>query len=152
MALSSGFWSWVIDLNVLPRWLNVKESACQAGDVGSVPGLGRSLWEGNGNPLQYFSLGNPMDRRTCWATVYGVAKELDMTERLNNNKLMRMGLFIQLEMENWNWGSIENINVQAFPQIAEDITYFFRTQNPTTSFGFPWLTWAPKGSFVMKIH
>ena len=43
-----------------------------------------------------------MDRRTCWATVYGVAKELDMTERLNNNKLIRMGLFIQLEMENWN--------------------------------------------------
>ena len=130
--LSSGFWSWVIDLNGLPRRLTGKESACQAGDVGSVPGLGRSPWEGNGNPLQYFPLGNPMDRGTCWATVNGVAKELDMTEQLNN-KLILMGLFIQLEMEHWHWGSTENINLQAFPQIAKYMTYFFRTQNPTTS-------------------
>ena len=48
----------------LPRWLSGKESACQAGDVGSVPGLGRSLGEGNGNPLQYSCLENPKDR---WA-------------------------------------------------------------------------------------
>ena len=37
----------------LPRWLSSKESACQAGDVGSIPGPGRSPGEGNGNPLQY---------------------------------------------------------------------------------------------------
>ena len=43
-----------------------------------------------------------MDRGTCRATVNGVAKELDMTEQLNNNKLIRMGLFIQLEMEHWH--------------------------------------------------
>ena len=42
-----------------------------------------------------------MDRGTCWATVNGVAKELDMTEQLNN-KLILMGLFIQLEMEHWH--------------------------------------------------
>ena len=43
----------------LPRWLSGKESACQAGDMGSIPGLGRSPGEGNGNPLQYSCLGNP---------------------------------------------------------------------------------------------
>ena len=56
-----------------------KESACNAGDVGSIPGLGRSPGEGNHNPLQYFCLGNPMDRRAWWATVHGVAKESDIT-------------------------------------------------------------------------
>ena len=47
----------------LPRWLSGKESTCQAEDSGSVPGLGRSPEEGNGKPLQYSCLGNPMDRR-----------------------------------------------------------------------------------------
>ena len=49
-----------------------KESACSAGDPGSNPGLGRSPGEENGNPLQYSSLGNPMDRGAWQATVYGV--------------------------------------------------------------------------------
>ena len=56
-----------------------KESACNAGDVGSIPGLGRSPGEGNGNPLQYSWLGNPMNTGAWWASVHGVAKELDMT-------------------------------------------------------------------------
>ena len=42
--------------------LEVKASACNAGDLGLIPGLGRSPGEGNGNPLQYFCLENPMDR------------------------------------------------------------------------------------------
>ena len=45
-----------------PRCFRGKESACNAGDTGSVPGSGRSSGEGNGNPLQYYCLGNPMDR------------------------------------------------------------------------------------------
>jgi len=49
-----------------------KETACNTGDLGSIPGLGRSPGDGNGNPLQYSCLGNPMDRRDCWATVHGV--------------------------------------------------------------------------------
>ena len=52
-------------------WLH-KESACN-GDPGLIPGSGRSPGEGNGNPLQYSCLGNPMDREAWWATV-GVAK------------------------------------------------------------------------------
>ena len=60
----------------------VKNRPANAGDVGSIPGLGRSPGEGNGNPLQYSCLGNPTDRGTWWNTVHGVA-ELDLTERLN---------------------------------------------------------------------
>ena len=51
-----------------------KESACIAGDLGLIPGLGRSSGEGNGNLLQYSCLGNSMDRGAWQATVYGVAK------------------------------------------------------------------------------
>ena len=56
-----------------------KVSACSAGDLGSVPALGRSAGEGNGNPLQYSCLGNSMDRGAWWATVHGISKELDTT-------------------------------------------------------------------------
>ena len=51
-----------------------KESACNAGDLGSISGLGRSPGGGNGNALQYFCLGNPMHRGIWQATVHGVAK------------------------------------------------------------------------------
>ena len=51
-----------------------KESVCSAGDPGSIPGLGRSPGEGNGNPLQYSCLENPMDRGTWRATVHGVTR------------------------------------------------------------------------------
>ena len=63
----------------LPRWLSGKESASHTGDSSSIPGLRRSPGEGNGNPLQYFCLGNPMDRGAWRASLHGVAKELDMT-------------------------------------------------------------------------
>ena len=58
----------------LPWWLSGKESACNAGDSGSIPGSGRSSGEGNGYPLQYSYLENPMDRGAWWATVQGIAK------------------------------------------------------------------------------
>ena len=51
-----------------------KASACNARDPGSIPGLGRSPGEGNGNPLQYSCLENPMDGGAWQATVHGVAK------------------------------------------------------------------------------
>ena len=59
-----------------------KESSCTAGDLGLIPGLGRSPEQGHGNPLQYSCLENPMDRGAWRATVPGVTKELDKTERL----------------------------------------------------------------------
>ena len=58
----------------LPWWLSGKESACSAGDVGSIPGSGRSPGEGTGNPLWYSCLGNPMDRGAWWAIVHAVAR------------------------------------------------------------------------------
>ena len=59
----------------------VKNSPANAGDVGdagSIPDLGRSPGEGNGNPLQYSCLRNPMDRGAWWAIVPGVTKESNM--------------------------------------------------------------------------
>ena len=55
------------------RGSEVKASARNAGDPGSIPGLGRSPGEGNGNPLQYSCLENPMEEGAWWATVHGVA-------------------------------------------------------------------------------
>ena len=61
---------------MFPRWLSGKKSACNAGDMGSIPGLGRSPGEGNGNLLQYSCLGNPMDRGAWKAIVHGVSESL----------------------------------------------------------------------------
>ena len=57
-----------------PGGSEVKASACNAGDLGSIPGLGRYPGEGNGNPLQYSCLENPMGGGAWWATVHGVTK------------------------------------------------------------------------------
>ena len=58
--------------------MNLPANAGAAGDMGLIPGLGRSRG-GNGNPLQYSCLENPMDRGAWWATVHGVTKS-DMTD------------------------------------------------------------------------
>ena len=64
-----------------PVGLEGKASACNAGDLGSIPGLGRSPGEGNGKPLQHSCLENPMDRGAWQATVHSVTRvgELDTT-------------------------------------------------------------------------
>ena len=64
----------------------VKNLPANAGDEGSIPEWGRSPGQGIGNPLQYSCLGNPMERGAWQATVHGIAKELDTTERLNNTE------------------------------------------------------------------
>ena len=61
------------------RWLSGKESVCNAGDLDSIPGSGRSPRGGHSKPLQYSCLENPMDRGVWQVTVHGVA-ESDMTE------------------------------------------------------------------------
>ena len=58
----------------IPGGSDGKESLYNAGDPGSIPGLGRSPGEGNGNPRQYSCLENPMDRGAWQGTVHGVAK------------------------------------------------------------------------------
>ena len=57
----------------------VKKSPANAGKTGLIPGSGRAPGEGNGNPLQYSCLENPMDRGAWRAAVYGIPEELDMT-------------------------------------------------------------------------
>ena len=57
-----------------PSGSDGKESACSAGDLGSIPGSGRSPGKGNGNPLQYPCLENLLDSGARWAAVHGVAK------------------------------------------------------------------------------
>ena len=54
-----------------PGGSEVKVPACNVGDLGSIPGSGRSPGEGNGNPLQYSCLESPTDRGAWWATVHG---------------------------------------------------------------------------------
>ena len=71
-----------------------KESTSNAGDLGSIPGLGRLPGGGNGYPTQYSCLGNPMDRGAWQATVHGVT-ELDMTEQLAHKE--------QGRVEGWLW-------------------------------------------------
>ena len=61
----------------------VKNPPANAGEAGSIPGSGRSPGEGNGNPLQYSCLENPMDRGAWQATVHGI-EELDLTEQLTH--------------------------------------------------------------------
>ena len=68
----------------LPWWLSGKEST----DLGSIPGSERSPGEGNGNPLQYSCMGNPMDRGAWQAAVQEVAKESDTTWLLNNKTVL----------------------------------------------------------------
>ena len=79
MKMSDKEWEATGDLNIgapsfFPGGSVGKESACNARDLGSVPGLGRSPGEGNGNPLQYSCLENSMDRTAWWAIVHGVTK------------------------------------------------------------------------------
>ena len=57
-----------------PDYSDYKQSACNAWDLGLIPGLGRFPTGGHGNPLQYPCLENPMDRGGCWATVHRVSK------------------------------------------------------------------------------
>ena len=61
------------------------------GDLGSIPVLGRSPGEGNGNPLQYSCLENPVDRGACWAAVYGVTQSRTQLKRLSMNACIGEG-------------------------------------------------------------
>ena len=76
---------------------NMPASAGDTRDMGSIPKSGKSPGEGNGNPLQYSCLENPMDRGVWWATVHGVTNSQTLTEQqewhskgLTGNYLLRM--------------------------------------------------------------
>ena len=73
----------------LHRWLSGKESACRCRNAGSIPGSGRSPEEGNGNPLQYSCLENPMDRGAWWVTVHGVRVRHDWATQQHGEELSK---------------------------------------------------------------
>ena len=85
MATHSGILAWRIPWQAIPGVYSSvgKESACNAGDPGSIPGLGRSLGEGNGYPLQYSCLENPTGRGAWQATVHAVAKSRTRLSQLH---------------------------------------------------------------------
>ena len=68
-----------------PGGSEVKNSPANAEDTGSIPGWGRFLGGGNGSPLQYSCLENPMYRRAWWATVHGVTKSPTQLSRQHHN-------------------------------------------------------------------
>ena len=92
-------------------WLSDKESACNVGDSGSILGWGRCPGEGNGTPLQYSCLENPMDRGAWWAAVPRVEKESEVAEWLDNNHHHHLWLRGERQMFwklwwNWRWTEI----------------------------------------------
>ena len=72
---------------LIHRALVVKKLPANAGDTGSIPGSGRSPGEGNGNPLQYSCLENPIDRGARWATFHGVTKSRTRLKWLSTHTL-----------------------------------------------------------------
>ena len=81
-------WLYLIGPKGFPGGSEVKASACNIGDLGSIPGSGRSPGEGNGNPLQYSCLENPMDKRNLVDYSPWDRKESDTTERLHSLLLL----------------------------------------------------------------
>ena len=71
-----------------------KNPPANGGDVGSVPGSGRSPGEGHGNPFLYYCLGNPMDRGVWWATVHGVQTIYRMIGK--SNRIMYVKMYCKL--------------------------------------------------------
>ena len=80
--------------HIFPGGWNGKESSCNAGNVGSIPGLGRSFGKGNGYPLQYSCLENLTDRGAWWATVHGVAKSQTSTQSLSRRLLLLFSRYV----------------------------------------------------------
>ena len=108
--LHLGLQTWFVLINRgFPAGSDCKESACNAGDLGLIPGLGRSPGEGNGNTLHSAYLENFMDRGAWWATVHGVTKESDTSKRLTLSlsvgcqpSLKGSCTLLSLASESWN--------------------------------------------------
>ena len=102
----------------LPWWLSGKDSTCNAGEVGSIPGWGRSPEGGHGNPLQYSCLENPMDRGARRATVHRDSKSQTRLKRQSIHTCKEgNGVYSQ------RWVTITTVNFKAFSLPQEEILY-----------------------------
>ena len=96
----------------------VKNLPANAGDMGSIPALGRSAGGGNNNPLQYSCLGNPMDRAAWWATVHGITKS---RTRLSN-------FTFHFPLEKWVFKNSQKRSVKKF-SVGQNVpsSFFMRS-------------------------
>ena len=94
----------------LPQWLRGKESTCNAGDPSLIPGFRRSPGEGNGYPLQYSYLGNPMDRGAWWVTIHVVSKESNTATKQQQPGNLHLSFSLAFCWTSWFqtsfWGSV----------------------------------------------
>ena len=81
--------------------LVVTNPSAKAEDEGSIPGLGRSPGEGNGNPLQYSCLEHPMDKGAWWATVHNVAKSQTQLQRLSMHARVLVAAYVIFSCSLW---------------------------------------------------
>ena len=120
----------------LPWWFSGKESACNAGVSGSIPGLGKSHWEGNSNTLRYSCLGNPMDRGAWRAIVRGHKSRagtwLTKTTIMNSN-IIKSPLFLFknlfifyliLDLIDWFVGFFFPIKFSHFIRLCLNVTFW----------------------------
>ena len=120
------FWS-------LPGGSDSKESSCNVGNPGSIPGLWRSPGEGNGNPLQYSCLGNPMDREVYQARVHRITKswtQLTNTFTLSLPDLLhsdRLGLSTSLQMAQFH-SFLWHMSTNVFNMIRSVFSYVDLTE------------------------
>ena len=107
----NGLWiSWASQVTLV-----IKNSPANAGDAGSVPGLGRFPGGGHGNPLQYSCLGNPMDREAWQAAVYGVAKCWTQLKQLSTmNLLLLLSRFSRVRLCATPWRQHIDKNMPTF--------------------------------------
>ena len=107
----NGLWiSWASQVTLV-----IKNSPANAGDAGSVPGLGRVPGGGHGNPLQYSCLGNPMDREAWQAAVYGVAKCWTQLKQLSTmNSLLLLSRFSRVRLCATPWRQHIDKNMPTF--------------------------------------
>ena len=124
----------------------IKNPSANEGAAGSVPGSGRSPGEGNGNPLQCSYLGNPINRGAWPATVHGITKEQDTTQRLNN-KYICIKTFLMLFKTSQRFkqrpfpspGNLPNLGIEPASLKSPVLASGFFTTNAT------WDAWQTKG-------
>ena len=130
-------------------------SACNAGDLGSILGSGRSPGEGNGNPLQYSCLENPMDGRAWWATVHGVTKSWTRLSDFTSSQAwvsLRLGLDFLACISNFRPGVSSGARVlvaaTSFTDWAPVGLWQWHLYTLSVFLLFPWVYW--DGSTVFE--